>query len=326
MEMVRRAAPRVSRILSLFAGANKLSADPGISGTTVESPARALGTFLRRMRDRAEPRTGRRIPRRRATGMRREEVAIDAGISVTWYTWLEQGRHVRVSRRTLLDIARALRLDATERAHLLRLADAATATRPRLTSAASAEVRSLADGLLPHPVYVVNGLWDVLYANRSAAVVFGDFDSQPGVTDNVLRRLYLDLDWRARFADWPSVCGSAVAQFRLATAGLVGSETWTAVVDRLSRESEAFADRWARHELATAFPREKVVRHPAAGNLRFLYASVAPDAEPADVRLIVYTPADAETSAALAALAALAPSPGKTNGAASKRRVVRERR
>ena len=304
-----------------------MSADPGIGGTTIdspESPTRALAAFLRRMRDRAEPRAGRRTPRRRAAGMRREEVAIDAGISVTWYTWLEQGRPVRVSRRTLLSIARALRLDATERAHLLRLADAATAVRPRLTSAASASVRALADGLLPHPAYVVNGLWDVLYANRSARIVFGDFDARPGVTDNILRRLHLDADWRTRFVDWPSVCGSAVAQFRLATAAMVGSPSWTAFVDQLSHDSEDFAGRWARHELATSFPREKVVRHAAAGDLRFLYASVAPDAEPTDVRLIVYTPADGAASDTLSAL--VASRLGKTNGAGSKRRAIRRRR
>jgi transcriptional regulator with XRE-family HTH domain len=312
------------RILSYRAEANKLSADPGIRGTTlespaVESPARALAAFLRRMRDRAEPGPCRRMPRRRARGLRREEVAIDAGISVTWYTWLEQGRPVRVSRRTLVAIARALHLDATERAHLLRLAEAANTTRPRLTSTASTEVRSLADGFLPHPVYVVNGLWDVLYANRSARLLFGEFDARPGVTDNILRRLYLDDDWRTRFEDWPSVCGSAVAQFRAATARLVGSTAWTSFIDRLSRDSAAFADRWSRHELAASFPREKIVRHPDGGKGRFLYASLAPDAEPGDVRVIVYMPAAADTAAALAVL-------GTANGAGPKRRAVRGRR
>ena len=295
---------RVPRILSRRSEGNKLSADAGIGGTTIESlavdsPAKALAAFLRRMRDRAEPAPGRRMARRRARGMRREEVAIDAGISVTWYTWLEQGRPVRVSRRTLLAIARALRLDATERAHLLRLADAATATSPRLTRTISAEVRQFADGLLPHAAYVVNGLWDVLYANQSARMLFGEFDARPGVTDNILRRLYLDPDWRSRFADWPSVSGSAVAQFRAATAGMVGSPAWLAFIDRLSRDSADFADRWARHELAAAFPREKIVKHASAGDLRFLYASVAPDGAQGDVRVIVYTPADAGTAAAL---------------------------
>ena len=265
--------------------------------------------------------------------MRREEVAIDAGISVTWYTWLEQGRPVRVSRRTLLGIARALRLDAMERAHLLRLA-AATRTsvaQPRLTNAASESVRSLADRLLPHPVYVVNGLWDVLHANAAAVRVFGAFDVQPGVTDNVLRRLFLDDAWRRCFVDWAAVSGSAVAQFRVATAGMVGSERWHEFVARLTRESAEFAGRWSRHELATAFPREKIVRHGDAGDLTFLYASLAPDAEPADVRLIIYTPADSSTIAKLTSLVEVDAIPGlptlpeAPNGAGRRPRAVRGR-
>lgn len=280
-----------------------MSADPGMDGTTHESAARSLGAFLRRMRDQAEPRRSR-ASRRRAIGLRREEVALDAGISATWYTWLEQGRPVRVSRRTLLGIARALRLNPTERAHLLRLADAASA--PRTATHVSTEVteslRVLADGLEPHAVYVVNGLWDVLYANATGRAVFGDFDARSPETGNVLRRLFLDEEWRHCFADRDSVVTSAVAQFRAATAHMVGDARWKDFVTRLAAESRDFADRWHQHELATASSREKVVVHPSAGRLSFLYASVAPDAEPADVRLIVYTPADEATSAALARL------------------------
>jgi hypothetical protein len=157
----------------------------------------------------------------------------------------------------------------------------------------------LVDGLHPHPVYAVNGLWQVLCANDAARTVFGDFGSRPGITDNVLRRLFLDPEWRDRFADWDAVSGSAVAQFRAATAGFVGWTRWSAFVADLARESAPFAERWEHHELATAFPREKLVRHPALGELSFLYTSVAPDAEPSDVRLIVYTPVDAETASRL---------------------------
>ena len=253
------------------------------------------------MRDRAEPQPGRRQAGRRAIGLRREEVAIEAGISVTWYTWLEQGRPVRVSRRTLRSIARALRLDATERAHLLTLADAASASplRRQLTATASPALVALADGLNPQPAYIVNGLWDVLYATDAARRVFGEFDAKAGITDNILRRLFLDADWRDRFADWDVVSRSAVAQFRVATAGLVGWPRWNRFVARLCDESPLFAEQWERHELAAAFARDKVVRHPELGELSFVYASVAPDGEPADVRLILYTPADVRTASRL---------------------------
>lgn len=223
--------------------------------------------------------------------MRREEVAIEAGISVTWYTWLEQGRPVRVSRRTLDGLGRALRLDATERVHLIRLARAvAGADKPNeITTAATPSLHAMADGLEPHAVYVVNGLWDVLYANESARTMFGDFGEVPGVTDNVLRRLYLDARWRTLFPDWLAVSGAAVAQFRAATGHMVGTPRWREFIRALARESADFAKRWERHELASAFPRHKTVRGAMGGERSFLYASVAPDGEPPDVRLIVYT-------------------------------------
>jgi transcription regulator MmyB-like protein len=151
------------------------------------------------------------------------------------------------------------------------------------------------------------------------------------VTDNVLRRLYLDDAWRRCFVDWEGVSGSAVAQFRVATAGMIGSGRWREFVARLIRESADFAGRWSRHELATAFPREKVVRHPHGGELTFLYGSVAPDAEPSDVRMIVYTPADAVTVAKLASLVDAPAAPaGATraempNGAGQRPRAVRGR-
>ena len=280
-----------------------MSADPGIETTTHDTPGRSLGAFLRRMRDRAEPQPGHRTTRRRAAGLRREEVALAAGISVTWYTWLEQGRPVRVSHRTLRSIARALRLDAIERAHLLALADAASSPlRARLTEEASPMLRAMADGLSPHPVYIVNGLWDVLYANDAAKRVFGDFEARAGITDNVLRRLFLDVDWSDRFVDWDAVARSAVAQFRAATAGLVGWPRWTEFVARLADESASFRARWHDHDLAPALARDKVVRHPELGELPFVYASVAPDGEPADVRVILYTPADLLTAARLSLL------------------------
>jgi transcriptional regulator with XRE-family HTH domain len=274
-----------------------LSADTGIPTTTHDAARRALGEFLRTMRGRATPSNGAHTGRRRVRGLRREEVAMAAGISLTWYTWLEQGRPVRVSTRTLRAIARALELRAPERTHLRRLATAASGGRRLpMTRVASDGLRALVTNLSPHPVYAVNGLWDVLCRNRIADVVFGDFDREPGCTDNVLRRLMLDADWRERFENWEQVAESAVAQFRAATGHLVGRSVWRQFVATLSAESSWFADRWSAHTIAPAVSYTKVVRHPAAGSLSMVYASLAPDGEPADVRMIVYAPADADTA------------------------------
>jgi transcriptional regulator with XRE-family HTH domain len=277
---------------------NKLSADTGTATTTHDTARRALGEFLRTMRGRATPSSGARTNRRRVRGLRREEVAVAAGISLTWYTWLEQGRPVGVSTRTLRAVGRALRLGPPERAHLLRLATAASGVvgRRSVTRDASDGLRALVTNLSPHPVYAVNGLWDVLCRNRAADVVLGDFDREPGCTDNVLRRLLLDADWRERFENWDSVAESAVAQFRAATGHLVGRSVWRQFVASLSAESPRFAEQWSAHAVAPSVSYTKVVRHPVAGRLPMLYASLAPAGEPADVRMIVYAPVDDDTA------------------------------
>jgi len=271
--------------------ANKLSVDTGIGGTRIATARESLGALLRRLRQRARPAPNRRASRRRVAGLRREEVALEAGISVTWYTWLEQGRPVRVSPSTLLEIARALGADETERDHLLRLGVASSApVRPSFASAATTHIREFADGLRPHPAYAVNGRWDVLYANEPAHRIFGDFNAQPGVTDNVLRRLCVDPAWRALFEDWEDIVASAVAQFRASTGHFAGDPEWDAFVAQLQTESSVFAGHWSRQELAASHPRHKVLRHAELGRLAFTYASVALDAGPDDVRVVIYTP------------------------------------
>jgi transcriptional regulator with XRE-family HTH domain len=249
------------------------------------------------MRGRAVPSARAGMTRRRVRGLRREEVAVAAGISLTWYTWLEQGRPVRVSAQTLRAIGRALRLAPVERTHLTRLASAALGSgkRVNVTRAASDGLQALVESLAPHPVYTVNGVWDVIYRNRVADLVFGNFDREPGVTDNVLRRLMLDAEWRELFDDWRSVAESAIAQFRAATGHLVGQPAWQRFVARLSNDSPWFAEQWSAHVVRPSVGYTKIVRHRTAGTLTMLYASLAPAGEPADVRLVVYTPADDET-------------------------------
>ena len=289
---------RVARKVAASPEANKLTADTGTATTTHDAARRALGEFLRTMRGRATPGVGAQTSRRRVRGLRRDEVAMAAGISLTWYTWLEQGRPVRVSSRTLRAVGRALRLAPPERAHLLRLATAASggSRRVPVTRDASEGLRALVTNLSPHPVYVVNGLWDVLCRNRIADVVLGDFDREPGCTDNVLRRLMLDAEWRERFENWEEVAESAIAQFRAATGHLVGRRVWRDFVASLSAESPWFAERWSAHAIAPAVSYTKIVRHPIAGRLSMVYASLAPAGEPTDVRMIVYAPTDADSA------------------------------
>ena len=242
------------------------------------------------MRDRASRPDGRTAHRRRAPGLRREEVAVEAGISVTWYTWLEQGRSVRVSPQTLDGIARALRLTPTERDHLRTLAAAASPDHvTRITPIASTTLTTLVNALSPHAAYTINGRWDVLHANDAARDLLGDFGATPGTTDNVLRRLFLDDDWRRRFSDWESVASSAVAQFRASTGGYLGGSEFDSFVTALSDECSDFAALWTRHQLAPSASWEKSIVHPERGPLRLLYATLQPANEATDVRIVLYS-------------------------------------
>lgn len=276
-----------------------MTADTGTPTTTLTTGPALLGAFLRTVRGRVAPPAGASSARRRARGLRREEVALRAGISVTWYTWLEQGRPVNPSPRTLRSLAAALQMSDAERDHLLSLAPAARDQEAPVTTAADGALLLLVESLAPHPAYAVNGRWDVLAANRPAAMVFGRFDARPGTTDNILRRLFLDPRWREGFAEWEALAASVVGQFRGATTALATDPAWQQFVRRLQQESPAFAALWARHQVHAAPAHQKQFHHPRLGTLRFHYSSVAPDDAPGDVRVIIYRPADLRTTRAL---------------------------
>jgi len=276
-----------------------MSADTGTATTTLPAGRAHLGAFLRTVRGRVPPSAGTPTARRRTRGLRREEVALRAGISVTWYTWLEQGRPVHPSLKTLRGIASALQMSEAERDHLLSLAPAAGEGEPSITTMADGAILLLVESLVPHPAYAVNGRWDVLAANRPATTVFGRFDARPGTTDNILRRLFLDPRWREGFAEWPSLAASVVGQFRGATAALASDPEWQRFVETLQGQSPDFHAVWSRHEVSAPAAHEKRFHHPRLGALRFHYSSVAPDDAPDDVRVIIYRPADPRTLRAL---------------------------
>ena len=136
---------------------------------------RALATFLRSRRERADP-DGTGLPaggRRRTPGLRREEVSLLSGVSLTWYTWLEQGRDINVSPQILLALARALQLDEVERAHLFRLAGRAAPEPAERSLQVPDAVRAFLDTLMPNPAFVIDRCFDVLAWNRAQEAVLG---------------------------------------------------------------------------------------------------------------------------------------------------------
>jgi transcriptional regulator with XRE-family HTH domain len=229
--------------------------------------------------------------RRRAPGLLREEVAQLAGISVTWYTWMEQARPTNPSMVVLKRLARTLRLSATERAHLINLA------RPDLDPAAPAAklalpapLAEILRGLAPHPAYMVDPHWDVVAWNEPAARLFGDFGKIEPTARNILELLFLDLTWRALFADWAVVAEAAVGQYRASTVHLRDDQRLRTRIARLMERSAEFRRWWPRQEVAGPASWRKTINHPQAGTIVFNYAALRADDAQGGLQVVIYTP------------------------------------
>lgn len=245
-----------------------------------------LGRFLRARRERLPPLAP--SGRRRTPGQRREDVAAAAGISVTWYTWLEQGRDVSMSRDTMDRLTRALALDETEGRYLERIARPADLRPPRPASA-PASLAGLVAGLAPHPAYAMDRVCNVVAWNEPAGALFGAIVPGDPVRGNILARLFLDPAWKRLFADWPIIARSAVAQFRAGTAAFAQDDDVTALVARLSEAAPVFRTVWEAAELAPSPDWTKVLRR---GNRTecWRYTVMRPEGEARGFTVTVYLP------------------------------------
>ncbi|WP_345429367.1 helix-turn-helix transcriptional regulator [Actinoallomurus vinaceus] len=264
---------------------------------TVTTPRRRteLAAFLRSRRERITPaEVG--IPaglRRRTPGLRREEVAQLAGVGVTWYTWLEQGRPINVSVQILDAIARTLRLDQTEREHLYRLADIPSAPGPVLHDRLEPQVQTVLDGLVPLPAAVMTSRYDVLAWNAAYAALWPRV-RENDVPRNLLWRLFVTPECCSPMVNRDVELPQMVATFRGAFGRHLGEPSWTELVQRLSSASPEFAEMWAAHDVAVPSTRVKVFRHASAGVVRLSVVNFAVTATP-ETRMAVYTPVDAES-------------------------------
>ncbi len=265
-----------------------------------------LAAFLRARRERVSPEdVGLPIgARRRTSGLRREELAQLAGVGVTWYTWLEQGRPINVSVQVLDAVARTLRLDPTERAHLFRLAELpGAATSPGCDDCVlPAEVQQILD-LLPTPACVVTERFDLLAWNRLYAAIFPKVTSAPSTERNTLLYIFTAPPCCTPVDNHEEHCAAMVAQLRAAYGKHVGDPAWTHFIRRLEAQSLAFAKAWAAHDVAQPGRVVKAFRHPGVGSITAASTSFAVQAFPG-ARMIVYTPADEPSGKALARLAA----------------------
>jgi transcriptional regulator with XRE-family HTH domain len=264
---------------------------------------RELGAFLRSRRERLRPeQVGLLSSRRRRTpGLRREEVAQLAGVGVTWYTWLEQGRDIHPSAQVLDAVARTLQLDSHEHAHLFTLAGVATTTIADQCLGLCSTVQPLIDQLGPLPAVVVNARLDLLAYNRAYASFFPDLESIASEDRNILWLAFTHPEWRAAIVDRDDVLGRMVAEYRGAMAEHLDDPAWKTLVTRLHRASPEFAAVWERHDVVGVESRTKRARHPEVGHLRLIYTNLWLG-QGLGTRIVAFTPADARSRAKLETL------------------------
>jgi transcriptional regulator with XRE-family HTH domain len=229
----------------------------------------ALGEFLRAHRERITPEEvglGRGVGVRRVPGLRREEVAMLAGISADYYLRLEQGRDRHPSVQVLDALARVLRLDADATAYLIGLSQPGSRTVAARSTAIPQSIRYLLDEQTS-PALVQTRWLDVLAANRMALALSPNL--APGV--NRLRAAFLDPSERVLHRDWPDAVARAVAGLRADATGHGDDPRLATLVGELSLKSEEFRQLWARHDVRRPEGRFSLLRHPEVGELD-LYA------------------------------------------------------
>ncbi|MFE5871351.1 helix-turn-helix transcriptional regulator [Streptomyces roseifaciens] len=263
-----------------------------------------LAAFLRSRRERVSPEQAGlpRGPRRRTPGLRREEVAHLAAVGVTWYTWLEQARDIKVSPQVLDAVARALQLDRSERSHLFALANAVDPLPETDCPGVSADLRMMLDRLEPFPACIQNSRYDILAYNRTYSALMCDLDKLPPEERNCMWLAFTNAEVRATFLDREETIRAMAAKFRAAMAEHLADPAWKHLLAKLLRASPEFRALWARHEVApvTAY-RVRTLWHARTGELRLNHTSLWTGPHPGG-RLVTFTPADATTHERLIAL------------------------
>jgi len=209
---------------------------------------------------------GRSAGRRRTPGLRREELAARAGMSLTWYTWLEQGRRMRISRRLLHGLSDALLLNRAETEYLFRLAGEQPPSEV-LDFRVPPEYLSLLEHLDPLPASMFNQRLDILACNHSGEILFPHLGGIPSARRNRLRLAFLP-EARSLFPDWLEEAAYAVALFRASAGERLAEPEFAALVDELRSGSREFRELWERGDLAEPGPSWRVFHHPELGPIR----------------------------------------------------------
>jgi transcriptional regulator with XRE-family HTH domain len=271
---------------------------------TPQARRQELAAFLRSRRQRIDPNErGFDHGRRHTPGLRREEVAALAGLSLSWYTWLEQARDVRPSPQVLTSIGRALRLDEAELEYMLRLGGhVPTETSP--SDRDDPQLQALTESFQPNPASVITPSCDYVAWNRASERIVPGFLGCGDGRYNLMRFIFGGAAERNPVQGPKKGPGPLVARLRTNAARHPDDPAIAALVEELSDTSAEFARMWRLHEVAPAGPPPNVpLGHPDVGALCFQQINLQPEHHP-DLTLVVFLPADAATAVGLGRLAA----------------------
>ncbi|RAM38031.1 helix-turn-helix domain-containing protein [Arthrobacter globiformis] len=269
-----------------------------------------FGKFLKAMRSRLKPEEAgitdgagaRRVP-----GLRREEIARLAGVSTDYYTRLEQGRNIHPSRAVLDSVARALRLDAGEQAHMMNLmehcAESARSALP--VQAVRPALRQLLEAVGDVPALVLGRRTDVLAGNRMAFLLFADFPELPASERNLTRWLILDPRARELFRDWKTVAAEAAGALRVDVGRHPNDARANQLVGELAVHSEHFRQWWAGHRVATRSAGSVRLHHPAVGDLELHFENLVLPNDADQVLRVYSAPQGSPSADALTLLGSL---------------------
>jgi transcriptional regulator with XRE-family HTH domain len=270
--------------------------NPGIANTRKRSRAPIDGQraeFLRSCRARIKPaELGLPVPQRKRTeGLRREDVAALSGVSVSWYTWLEQGRDMRVSDEVLERICHTFRLSSDERVYLFSLVQHRPPRLPREDGFdAPPEIVRMINGVAA-PAVVMNLRWDVLAWNRLNSLVFRDYAEVPPVERNLAEILFTRPSHYEDPALFEDMARRMLAKLRVDYSRSSDDPRFDALIRRLNTISPVFRRIWRTPEINVRSYGNHRFRHPVHGELTFEHTSYVPDGHPT-VRVVICMPSD----------------------------------
>jgi transcriptional regulator with XRE-family HTH domain len=307
--------PYASKAIDRLSPAGRSAAAVPPSTSSAVGAARELADLLRSRRERLQP-ADVGLPlgsRRRTAGLRREEVAQLAGISTTYYTFLEQGRDLRPSRQVLDGLSRALRLSTAERSHLHELGQGSPppSDRPAVETLAPG-VSELVDRLDPHPTYVTGRCWDVLASNRAARALWTDWPAVPADARNILWWTFTDPVARTIFIEWETEASAQLARFRAAAARHPDDPEFRTLIARLHDASAEVRAWWPRHQVAPLSSGTKRLHHPDLGDIELRHVVLQVADEP-EQKFVTFT-ADEHNQARIAELRPRSPKTSSAPG------------